>query len=129
MKIVFLSRHQDTIERGAEVFVKELSSRLSKNHIVDIFTGEKADSLKEVLKGHYDLVIPINGRLQSLKFSLGRIIGKYKLLISGHSGVGADDIWNIVVKPNVVVALTDFTTNWAKKYQVVSKSGQWLRHS
>ncbi len=121
MKIVFLSRHQNTTERGAEVFVKELSLRLSKNHIVDIFTGEKADSLKEVLKGHYDVVIPINGRLQSLKFSLGRIIGKYKLLISGHSGVGIDDIWNIVIKPDVFVALSDFAAHWAKKYAWGSK--------
>lgn len=121
MKIVFLSRYQNTTERGAEIFVKELSARLSKKHIVDILTGEKADSLKEVLKGHYDVVIPINGRLQSLKFSLGRIKGKYKLLISGHSGVGIDDIWNIVIKPDVFVALSDFAAHWAKKYAWGSK--------
>ncbi len=121
MKIVFLSRYQNTIERGAEIFVKELSSRMSKNHKVDVFTGEKADSLRDVLKGHYNLVIPVNGRLQSLKFSLGRIIGKYKLLISGHSGVGRDDIWNIVIKPDVFVALSDFAAHWAKKYAWGSK--------
>ncbi len=121
MKIVFLSRYQNTVERGAEVFVKELSIRLSKNFTVDIFSGGKADSLKDVLAGKYDVVIPINGRLQSLKFSLGRIIGGYKLLISGHSGVGIDDIWNIIIKPNVFVALSDFAANWAKKYAWGSK--------
>lgn len=116
MKIVFLSRFQNTTERGAEVFVKQLSQRLSKNHTVDVFTGGKSDSLKEVIRGSYDLVIPINGRLQSLKFSLGRIIGKYKLLITGHSGVGIDDVWNIIIKPDVFVALTDHVANWAKKF-------------
>ncbi len=121
MRIVFLNRHQNTTERGAEVFVKELSSRLSKNHSVDVFTGERAYSLKDVLAGHYDVVIPINGRLQSLKFSLGRIIGKYKLLITGHSGVGIDDIWNIVIKPDVFVALSDSAARWAKKYAWGSK--------
>lgn len=116
MRIVFLSRHQNKVERGAEVFVKELSARLSKNHTVDIFSGGKADSLKAVLAGKYDLVIPINGRFQSLKFSLGRLIGKYKLQITGHSGLGIDDIWNIIIKPDVFVSLTDFAAKWAKKW-------------
>lgn len=117
MRIVFLSRYQNTEERGAENFVKELSSRLSKNHIVDIFTGEKADSLKNVLAGSYDLVIPINGRLQSLKASLGRLIKGYKLLVSGHSGIGCDDIWNIaIVRPNIFIALTTSMSDWAKKW-------------
>mgnify|MGYP003394237736 FL=1 len=43
MKVVFLSRHQKNIERGAEVFVKELTERLSKKNHVDIFSGQKAD--------------------------------------------------------------------------------------
>lgn len=117
MKIVFLSRYQNRFQRGAENFVLELSRRLSKNHQVDILTGDNADSIKKVLEGSYDIVIPINGRLQSLKASLGRAIGKYKLLITGHSGIGKDDIWNIAVcKPDVFVALTDFMAKWAKKW-------------
>ena len=117
MKIVFLSRYQNTTERGAEIFVKELSSRLSKNHTVDVFTGSKADSIKEIIKGNYDYVIPINGRLQSLKVSVGRLRGKYKILITGHSGKGWDDIWNIVIaKPDIFVALTNYMASWAKKW-------------
>ena len=117
MKVVFLSRHQKNIERGAEVFVKELTERLSKKNHVDIFSGQKADSIKSILNGKYDIVIPVNGRFQSLKMSLGRLIGKYKLLITGHSGRGWDDILNIAVaKPDVFVALTDILASWAKKY-------------
>lgn len=117
MKIVFLSRYQNNIERGAENFVKELSTRLSKKHKVDIFTGKNADSIKHVFEGSYDVVIPINGRLQSLKVSLGRLIKNYKVLISGHSGQGRDDIWNIaVVRPDIFIALTNSMANWAKKW-------------
>lgn len=117
MKIVFLNRYQNTVERGAEIFVKELSSRLSQKHQVDVLVSKDADSVTKVLAGKYDIVIPINGRLQSLKVSLARITGKYKLLITGHSGRGWDDIWNItIVKPDVFVALTDYMTNWAKRW-------------
>ena len=88
---------------------------------MDVFSGPKADSLKDVLAGEYDVVIPINGRLQSLKFSLGRMIGRYKLLITGHSGIGRDDIWNIMVKPNVFIALTKHMASWAKKWAFGTK--------
>lgn len=122
MKIVFLSRFQRKSQRGAETFVKELSSRLSSSHDVKIFDGKDADSVERVLAGKFDVVIPINGRMQSLKMSLARILGKYTLLISGHSGIGRDDIWNIaVVKPDVFVALTDQMAKWAKGWAWGSK--------
>lgn len=117
MKIVFLSRHQNKVERGAEVFVKELSKRLSINHAVDILSGKNADSLSKVLNGKYDIVIPVNGRWQSLKISLLKAVGGYKVLITGHSGKGWDDIWNIAVaKPDMFIALTEDMVKWAKKW-------------
>lgn len=117
MKILFLSRYQNRFQRGAENFVLELSKRLSRNFKVDIFSGHDSDDTSKVIKGAYDIVIPINGRLQSLKSSLGRMSGKYKLLISGHSGIGRDDIWNIAVcKPDVFVALTSVMADWAKSW-------------
>ncbi|OGE42617.1 hypothetical protein A3B45_00210 [Candidatus Daviesbacteria bacterium RIFCSPLOWO2_01_FULL_39_12] len=121
MKITFLSRYQDKIQRGAENFVSEISERLSKNHEVNILESDGADDLPAVLAGKYDIVIPINGRFQSLKASLGRIIGKYNLLITGHSGIGRDDIWNLLVKPDVFVALTENQLRWAKKWSWGSK--------
>lgn len=122
MKIVFLNRYQDKVERGAENFVKEITLRLSKKYQVDILTGSEADSIRKVLEGKYNIVIPINGRFQSLKISLARMVGGYKLLITGHSGKGWDDIWNIAVcKPDIFVALTDPMANWAKKWAWGSK--------
>lgn len=122
MKIVFLSRYQNDIQRGAENFVEELSKRILKNHQVNILSGQEADNISKVIRGNFDIVIPVNGRLQSFKASLGRVPGKYKLLITGHSGIGRDDIWNIVVcKPNVFVALTDAMAKWAESWAWGSK--------
>lgn len=117
MRILFLSRYQNTSNRGVETFIKELTARLSQKHEVEIFAGKDADDLGKIIKGQFDVVVPTNGRLQSLKVSLGRSVGKYKVLISGHSGIGRDDIWNIAVgRPDVFVALTEHMANWAKKW-------------
>lgn len=117
MHIVFLSRYQNNLSRGAENFVYALCKRLSKDHIVDILSGSDADSISKIISGGYDIVIPINGRLQSARVSLARFVGKYKILITGHSGRGWDDIWNIAVaKPDVFVALTDYMANWARDW-------------
>lgn len=119
MKIAFLSRFQNEIERGAENFVLEIAKRLSQKHTVDIFSGKASDNIEQIKKGGYNIVIPINGRMQSLRVSLGRISGKYKLLITGHSGMGRDDIWNIAVcRPDAFVALTDYMADWARKWAI-----------
>lgn len=117
MKIAFLSRYQNSIHRGAETFVYELSSRLSKNNRVDILTGKESDSLTKVLTGKYDIVIPMNGGFQSLKASIGRIFGRYKVIIVGQAGIGRVAIWNTaIVQPNVFVALTDYMREWIKNW-------------
>ena len=115
MKVAFLSRYQDSIQRGAETFVRELSKELSVRHEVDILSDDKADSLDEILKGDYDIVVAINGGLQALRASLGRVRGNYKLVISGQAGVGRGEIFNIAIaKPDLYVALTETMLRWAK---------------
>lgn len=108
VKIAFLSRYQGNVERGAETYVAELSKRLAKNNDVEIFSGEDADNLEKVIAGNFDIVIPVNGRLQALRVSLGKMKGHYKMIISGQSGTGIDDIFNVLVRPDAFVALTDF---------------------
>lgn len=117
MKIAFLSRYQESIQRGAETFVRELSREFSKRHQVNILSGDNADSLEQVLKENYQVVIAINGGLQSLKASLGRFRKNYKLVISGQAGVGRGEIFNIAVaKPDLYVALTETMFKWAKRW-------------
>ena len=122
MKIAFLSRYQDKIQRGAETFVRELSQELSTRHEVDILSGGKSDSLEEIIKGEYQIVIAINGGLQSLQASLGRLRKNYKLIISGQAGIGKGEIFNIVfAKPDLFVALTETMYRWAKGWAWGSK--------
>lgn len=122
MKIVFLSRYQNTIQRGAETFVRELSKELGKEHEISIFSGDKSESLYSIINGNYQIVVSINGGWQSLKASLGRIKGHYKLVISGQAGIGRGDIFNIATcKPDLYVALTESMYKWAKKWAWGSK--------
>ncbi len=68
-----------------------------------------------LIKGKYDLIIPLNGGYQIAIF---RIISKLtgaKLLVSGHAGIGADDAWNLFFRPDIFVALTIAELEWAKK--------------
>src|SRR3989338_6514379 len=113
MRIAFLSRYQNSIHRGAETFVYELSRRLKDRHIVDILSNHDADSLSKILSGNYEVVVSLNGGLQSLKVSLGRLPGGYKLIVVGQAGIGRVAIWNTaIVQPNVFVALTDYMHSW-----------------
>lgn len=73
-------------------------------------------------KKKIDVVIPLNGGWQT---ALCRIFSKFfrmKLLISGHAGVGADDTWNLLFRPDVFVALTQSELNWAQRLAPEVKS-------
>lgn len=122
MRIVFLSRYQNSIQRGAETFVRELSKHLSLRHDINILTEEKSDSLKEILKGDYQIIVAMNGGKQSLIASLGRLRKNYRLVISGQAGVGRGEIFNIAVaRPDLYVALTETMFKWAKNWAWGSK--------
>ena len=126
LRIAFLSRFQGSANRGVETFVYELSQRLSKNHEVEILSGKEADSFGKIISGKYDIVIPANGRWQALKASVGRLFGHYKTIISGQSGSGIDDIFNVfVTKPDVFVALTNFAANGRNNKLRAAKTWAW----
>ncbi|EKD90474.1 MAG: glycosyl transferase, group 1 [uncultured bacterium] len=116
-RIVFLSRYVGVVDRGVETYVLELSKRLKHDFDVEIFSNETSDDIRKVIKGKFDVVIPTNGRVQSLKVLFGKLFSKYKVIIPGQAGVGRDDLWNILITvPDVYVALTDYEKDWAKKW-------------
>lgn len=45
---------------------------------------------------------------------LSKIVN-FKILVSGHAGVGSDDAWNIFFHPDVFVALTKSESDWAQR--------------
>jgi glycosyltransferase involved in cell wall biosynthesis len=159
MKIAFLNIYNGVIDRGSEVFVKELASRLSKHHEVTVFqTGKKTcesynviqidnipklfhqgfgnfnicydfsvilftlKCIKYLSKNKYDWVIPINGRWQVVMVRALRRFYKFRILISGHAGIGFEDGWNIYIgNPDIFVALSPKAFKWATKFLPKSK--------
>lgn len=112
-KIAFLNKYQGKVNRGAETFVKEVSRRLSKDFMVDVIS--KVNYLK-LLITRYDIVVPTNGRLQVLITRLITWLKREKMVVSGQSGLGADDKWNLLCLPDVFVALTHYQEEWARKF-------------
>lgn len=140
LKIAFLNFTQNTIARGAETFVRELSSRLEEKHDVVIFSDKNKlvkrvpffwrvyidpqgiqillftlDYIKDILKNKYDVVIPLNGGWQPVVLRFITWIYGGKMVISGQSGKGWDDRNNLLIFPNAFVALSTNLKNWAKK--------------
>ena len=150
MKIAFLNIYNGIIERGSEVFIKELASQLSLRNSVCVFqsgkktekTAYKTQQIKEMpfipaqgflyhffvlvftikclpylYRENYDWIIPVNGRFQSVICRLLRVVKKYKILITGHAGVGFEDKFNIIFgKPNVFISLTPLAHEWAMQH-------------
>ena len=113
LKIVFLNIYQNKHNRGTETFITELSKRLSTDFDIDVIS--KVNYFK-ILTGKYDLVIPTNGRFQVFITRLICWLSGAKMVVSGHSGLGADDKWNLLCFPNRFVAFTEFQKKWAHKF-------------
>lgn len=72
-------------------------------------------ALPKIVRGKFDLIIPLNGGWQTL---IIRIVSKLmgaKMLVSGHAGIGSDDAVNLFFRPDVFVALTSACALWAKR--------------
>jgi glycosyltransferase involved in cell wall biosynthesis len=82
----------------------------------------------KIVRGNYDWVVPVNGRLQPMIIRFGKIFGHYKVLITGHAGVGFEDRINIILgKPDVFVALTSRAERWANKMVLKSRQLKIVR--
>lgn len=119
MKIAILNRYQDTVNRGAETFVRELSKRLSKKHQVDVMSKI---NYFDLFKGGYDLIIPTNGRMQAFVTRFVTWLTGAKMVISGQSGVGLDDRLNLYSFPDSFVALSSYALEQSKKRNPFVKS-------
>lgn len=69
----------------------------------------------KIFKGKYDIIIPVNGGWQSVIIRFISKLISAKVLISGHAGIGRDDAWNLLTRPDVFVALTTAEKKWAQK--------------
>jgi len=70
-----------------------------------------------------DMVIPVNGGWMSFLMKLFCLMGRGKLILLGQAGIGWDDRWNLMQKPDLFVALNKRNLMWSKKH---SRPGQKL---
>lgn len=113
MKIAFLNKYQNKVNRGAETFVKELSRRLLENHEVSIISEI---NYVNFLKKKYDVIIPTNGRFQVILIRLITWLKGTKMIVSGQSGIGWDDKVNLLTFPDAFIALSPKAERWAKRF-------------
>ncbi len=72
-------------------------------------------ALPRIFKGKFDVIIPLNGSWQTVIIRILSKLSSSKVLISGHAGIGSDDAWNLLFKPDIFIALTNEEEKWAKK--------------
>lgn len=148
MKIAFLNIYQEKVNRGAETYVYELSTKLRKHgHDVSVLhTGtvnlevdwRRKDTthtlgrmmfvdywsrlimiftlrvLPILWREKFDVVIPLNGGWQSAIVRIATWLYGGKMVISGQSGMGWDDIVNLLSLPDAFLALSSKAKVWAK---------------
>lgn len=68
-----------------------------------------------------DVIVTTNGNLQVLYARIWSFLHRKKLLVTGHSGLGADDKWNLLMFPDVFVALTKYQSKWAHSFNPLVK--------
>ncbi|MFC1625523.1 glycosyltransferase family 4 protein [Patescibacteria group bacterium] len=119
MKIIFLNKYQNKVSRGAETFVNELSKRLAIENEVEVIS--KINYMK-LLFSNFDVIVPINGRLQVFLVRLISLIKGAKMIVSGQSGMGLDDRVNLYAFPDVFVAISSKAKEWAKTINPLVKT-------
>jgi len=100
----------DKPDVGWRVFHKFYLDRYSRQ----VFTFTKK-ALPYIKKIKPDWVVPLNGFWQLWQLKRLQKTQKFKILVSGQAGPGKDDYWNLRLKPDVFVALTESFGQWAQK--------------
>jgi len=70
--------------------------------------------VSKIWKEKYDVLIPVNGGWMPAVLRIVTWLYGGKMIISGQSGIGWDDINNLWCFPNVFVSLSDYAAKWAK---------------
>ena len=68
-----------------------------------------------LLSERFNIVIPVNGGWQTVLCKLLAWLRYSKLVIIGRAGKGRDDRWNLLWRPDLFIALTNYAYAWVKK--------------
>lgn len=77
--------------------------------------GFSLKSVPKFLAGKYQVVIATNGGWQTVIYRILAKIAGIKMIIPGAAGIGSDDAWNLLFRPDAFVALTTPQSIWAKR--------------
>lgn len=98
---------------------KDASGTLRRKFFIDYWSRS---TLRFVLKAFpklwqekFEVVIPTDGGWETPICRILACLRGGKMIISGQSGSGYDDRWNLLWRPNVFVALTSQAEKWAKR--------------
>jgi glycosyltransferase involved in cell wall biosynthesis len=61
-----------------------------------------------------DIVLPTNGGMQTLLIRIFSKIFGWKMVVTGHAGIGVPDKWNILMRPDVFVSPSKRGKIWAE---------------
>lgn len=70
-----------------------------------------------LFKNKFDVLIVLNGGWQTFISRIITKLTKTKMIIPGEAGIGSDDAWNLLFRPDVFVALTASQSKWAARLQ------------
>ncbi len=115
--ITYLKGNSSTMP--ANQFSGSFINRLRKRFFIDTPALQvllfSLKQIPHIFTSNYHLIIPLNGFWQLLILKIIQPFKGYKILITGHSGPGWDERFNLYLHPNLFIATTKPTLNWAKK--------------
>lgn len=139
VKVAIISFYSELIDRGLETWAKQLKQKVGGVVDVNIFGGGEYGRnvdwqnrssfywvwlvLRHALRSlpqwsKSDVVVPTNGSAQAVVCRLTSWLSGKKMVIFGHSGLGADDKWNLLCSPNVFVAFSSYQKRWAERFKL-----------
>jgi glycosyltransferase involved in cell wall biosynthesis len=84
---------------------------LNKQNLAILFFSMK--TLPYLIKNKYNILIPTNGFWQIIICKLAKLFTGAKIVVFGRAGIGFHDKDNILLKPDLFIALTKYAKNWA----------------
>ncbi len=98
---------------------KDASGTLKRKFFVDYWSRTTLRFVLKILlalwQGKFEVIIPTDGGWETLICRILTLLQRKKMIISGQSGPGYDDRWNLFWCPNTFVALTSQAEKWAER--------------
>lgn len=107
-----------SIELTQRVWKKDTSSSFLRRWYLDYYSRQifvfTLRFIPFFLHEKYDLILPTNGGWQVLIIRLLTWIFRKKMIVQGNAGIGRDDHFQLLMRPDVYIAISPQGYSWAK---------------